>query len=312
MFIKYPSIENSYRTKEIASWLGQYPDLGNEWFVAQEKIDGANIQIVFFPNESYKIYSRNQEVDWRFYNVGEVLSRQEWKRFFGYAQFFAEKNNIVLRLYGELFGQGIQNRVHYCDNKNILFFDASIGGNFLCYEQFCALFSNLLHEHFCVPILSENLNGLECALSCDEKFDSLVSKIYLGDATKNVAEGIVLKPKYKTYQSQQGSVFYLKKKNEKFAEKIKTDKLDNRVDEKALLLKSQFAHYVNENRVLSVFSKQGQIAKQAQIGDYIRLVIADAREDFEKDVDVSELTKDELKIVYNVGGIVVNILKKYL
>lgn len=312
MFVKYPSIENSYREKEIYSWLSYHPSLLNEVFVAQEKIDGANIQFVFLPNEMYKIYSRNQEVDWRFYNVGEVLSRREWKRFFGYAQTFVEKNNITLRLYGELFGQGVQNRVRYCDNKNILFFDAWVGEEFLCYEKFRSLFSDLLHEHFCVPVLSENLNGLKDALSYNENFDSLVSKMYLGSGAKHIAEGFVIKPRYKMFQSSQGSVFYLKKKNEKFSENTKTERPEKQLDEKVLSLKSQFVHYINENRVLSVFSKHGQIERQNQIGDYIRLIINDAIGDFEKDTDMSELTKDELKTVFNVGNIVAALLRKYL
>lgn len=38
MFIKYPSIENSYRAKEIERWLEFAPELINEEFVITEKI----------------------------------------------------------------------------------------------------------------------------------------------------------------------------------------------------------------------------------------------------------------------------------
>lgn len=312
MFVKYPSIENSYREKEIFSWLSYHPSLVDEIFVVQEKIDGANIQFVFVPNQIYEIYSRTQKADSSFYGIGEILVRQEWKTFLSIAQKYVDENDVVLRLYGEIFGQNIQNRIYYCEGKKILFFDASVDGHFLCNEDFWRLFGELSHWHFCVPVLTYNLKGLEAALAYNETFDSLVAKEYLGNDAKAIAEGVVVKPRYKTYQSPEGSLFYLKKKNEKFAEKTKVNKPEKQIDYSILSLKNQFVDYVNENRVLSVFSKCGEIQDVKQIGQYIQLIIADAREDFERDTDISNLTKDELKTVYNVGNIIVNILKKYL
>lgn len=311
MFVKYPSIENSYREKEIYSWLSYHPSLLNEVFVAQEKIDGANIQFVFAPNVPYELYSRTQKASLSFYGIGEILARKEWQVFLDVVQKYVNEHDIVLRLYGEIFGQNIQKRAHYCADKNILFFDASINGLFFCHEGFCDLFRKLSHGHLRVPVLTDNLQGLESAIAYDETFISLVSKMYLGKDTKTVAEGIVIKPRYLTYQSPEGSLFYLKKKNEKFVEKT-VEKSEKQIDEGILSLRNKFVGYVNENRVLSIFSKHGQIENMKQIGNYIQLTIADAKEDFEKDIDVSELTKDELKTVYNVGNVVVNILKKYL
>ena len=39
-FLKYPSIDNHYRSKEIAMWLHYHPTLAKERFIAREKLDG--------------------------------------------------------------------------------------------------------------------------------------------------------------------------------------------------------------------------------------------------------------------------------
>ena len=71
--------------------------------------------------------------------------------------------------------------------------------------------------------------------------------------------------------------------------------------------------YVNENRVLSVFSKEGEISEPNEIGHYIKMVVEDAINDFEKDYDCSGLDKNQRKQIFKSGNKeIVKVLEKYL
>ena len=77
-------------------------------------------------------------------------------------------------------------------------------------------------------------------------------------------------------------------------------------------LKAEFLTYINENRLESVFSKYGVIEKPQQIGEYIRYMLEDAKEDFLKDNDVSVLHKETLKEIFNAGHNIMKLLKEKL
>ena len=82
-------------------------------------------------------------------------------------------------------------------------------------------------------------------------------------------------------------------------------------DTEIIRLNAEFMRYINDNRLQSVFSKYGPIQEPAQIGDFIRWIIADAREDFLKDFgeEVAALEGKQLRKVYNVGRTVAEMLK---
>lgn len=75
---------------------------------------------------------------------------------------------------------------------------------------------------------------------------------------------------------------------------------------------AEFKSYITENRLLSVFSKEGQIQSPKEIGKYIKLLLTDAQDDFLKDNDISHLDKQQQKDVFNVGSLIANMLKSYL
>ena len=69
---------------------------------------------------------------------------------------------------------------------------------------------------------------------------------------------------------------------------------------------------MTENRLINIFSQHGEIQDKKEIGEYIRLLIEDAKKDFLKDVDLPVLDKNERKQVFNAGSKPFQLLQKYL
>ena len=72
--------------------------------------------------------------------------------------------------------------------------------------------------------------------------------------------------------------------------------------------------YITENRLQNLFSKMGEIERPNQIGDYIRAMLQDAKEDFLKDFgdDFSALSAKDHKAVFNAGRKIAHMLKERL
>jgi len=310
MFKRYNSIENHYRQKYILNSLSQQPELENCKYSIREKVDGANVQFFFQKGKKMEVGKRSsflKEED-SFYDIWSVVARNDsiLQRF----QDFVDAGDFKLRVYGELFGPAIQNRVDYGPIKNILFFDIELDGQMVSQQKFEEIMKLLNLEDEMVPLvgyadsLTEALN-----FSCD--FDSKVIA-----KENNPAEGIVIKPYEKEYTMGNGSRFLLKKKSEKFKEKEskgKAPKVEENLPQEVVSLMLEFRGYVNKNRVLSVFSKHGEIESPKEIGKYIQLVMDDAKEDFLKDNELPEgLEKKVEKKIFNVGGHIVNLLKEHL
>lgn len=322
-FKKYPSIENSYRQREIDTWLKYYPELANEQFVATCKIDGCNTNIWFYPNGEIKIGKKttfigyiNQDVFFQGVNVSQLLkSNDAYLQMLNYFSKLSSDFGNVYTLYGELFGKGIQKRVNYGDGKYFRAFDLMIDEKIVSFKEFRNHFESIgdIPKADIYDLMIPKVgffHSLEEALAFNVIFKSLLTPE--GYDKDNFEEGVVIKPYNKVYTSPQGSIFYLKKKNPKFADKEGTSEKEKRpVDEGLKGLNQEFRSYINENRVLDVFSKYGTISQMSQIGDYIRYVIEDAKEDFLKDNDFTG-DKSAEKIVYNCGSLILDILKKHL
>lgn len=307
-FKKFISLENSYREKYINRMVDYYPHLLDEQYVITEKIDGSNFQWAFFPDGVVRAGSRNSYLDingsfqganiQQLYEAHYILLSEllEW----------AVADNVVIRLYGELHGQGIQKRVDYGPEKKLLYFAMTVDEQWLSFYDFENIMVEYGGDGYIVPII-EIANSLQDALDFNTKFNSLLS-----DGENNLTEGVVIQPYANVYPDQNGSPFVIKKKNSEFDEqKVKTEKI---IDPTVAALNSQFKAYINESRVLSVFSKDGEISSPKEIGKYIKLILEDAKVDFEKDFgdELIELDKTQLKDVFNVGSLVANLLKGYL
>ena len=104
----------------------------------------------------------------------------------------------------------------------------------------------------------------------------------------------------------------IKKKNKKFLDKHnKVNKEKKDIPATALAWHKEFLEYITENRLIDLFAKRGKIERMDQIGDYIRWMIEDAKEDFLKDHTAYDKAFD--KVVFNsAGGKVVAMLKGHM
>lgn len=326
-FLKYPSIENAYREKHIIQWLRHYPELYDETFLLQEKMHGSNIQFEVHPRGQCFIYSRKQrigeidllssvwppqEINFQGADIIEVITN----RFDGMTldllkrlHTLAMHNQSVIRAYGELCGPRIQKGVYYCDKPTIFFFDISQNGMFLSPFMFYELMQSF--RETAVATVA-GVRGVWMAVNFDISQAHHIPDGYTD--LDNIIEGAVIKPFYTVYQDGPKEIFYLKKKNDAFKEKQKSPKETKPVDAKLVAMNHKFLDYITYNRIESVFSKHGTIQESNQIGDYIKLVIEDALEDFAKDYEhgFNQLNKAERKYVTKAGGTVAQKLKEYL
>jgi len=79
-------------------------------------------------------------------------------------------------------------------------------------------------------------------------------------------------------------------------------------------LNLEFRSYLTDMRLRGVFSKHGEIERPEQIGDYIRWMLADAREGFVKDhaEAFDALSNPEQRRALHVGSTIARMLNKYL
>jgi Rnl2 family RNA ligase len=315
---KYCSIENSYREKFIQNAITQFPELLHVDYVLTEKLHGSHVALVFESSNKLTICSRNRilsDAD-KHYGIRNVLQNDLQDLATKFKQYSSSIDKAVT-LHGEIFGPGIQKGVDYGATKQVRIFDMRIEDDLVPFKFMIDTFIDLDLSplEYVVPNLGI-ISGLEAALNFDTEFDSHFTSVGV-DNGSNICEGIVIKPYDKVYVLSNGPTFYLKKKNVKFSEKSKVAKpaKDRRsFSDTAHKLREEFLSLINENRVKSVFSKEGEIESPKEIGKYITLVVEDAITDIVKDYgeEFHALEKKERKYVLNVGQQIVRILHKYL
>lgn len=322
-FVKYPSIENSYRDKYLRYMKEKYPDLERESFVLQEKVDGANFQT--FITKDVVVHSKRNSVlnpGDKFYGWEEVV--RSYGELYKLVQQGMISDNIeTVRLYGELYGGGIQNRVAYSETKNICYYDLCIKWPGECQERFVDArffrsFMDGFSEKLKMPPISirvpehELSFGLKDALNVSLERDTLLSDGTI-DGDKQI-KGYVIKPWENVYLDGNGSPFRLKMKNEKFMDGGSPKKLPKELPEHIKAGRDVFSEYLNENRVKDYFSKNGEIQSDKQIGEYLSGITKDAISDLRKDWGgFDESSKDEQKQITRIAGnVLMPILRKYL
>ena len=307
---KYPDIENHYRQKEIDRWLERYPELANERFVLEEKIDGANFQIIVNGQTKEKTYaSRNMILGetTNFFDYQNVI-KSHMDRIDEFISWWGKFDE--LRIFGELFGKGIQNCIDYGDEKYYRIFDVYIDKVWVAPEDIEAA-NTSLGLNIIIPIISNFVTSLQEALDFDIEINSPFNP-----KENNLMEGIVIKPYDKIYLDHNNQPFFLKKKNPEFNEQAKKkNKVPIIVDKDIESMQQLFVQYLNENRVLSAFSKIGEIDNPKDIGKYIIMITEDAKKDFLQDYNDDFIALDikQQKKVYSIAGkIIVPILNRYL
>ncbi len=291
-YIKYPSIENSYNNRYISKMVEHCGDMSDVRFVIHEKLDGCNIKLQFNPDGRVCVGKRNSWLEYgqKFNDIWNTLDRYD---FSGVKRYSAQTGKIIT-LYGELYGEGIQNRVRYGEKK-IAIFEMWADSELITQKKLGVLLEKLDIVHLSPPKLAI-VTGLGAALAYLETFDSKIL-----NEENNTAEGIVIKP-YDEVLSYGHDIFMLKKKSSKFEERPRKAKKPSLVSSEFKRVKAMFNLYMNQNRVASVFSKEGPIQEPSQIGHYIKLVVEDAKVDFLKDHPDLELSKDDMTKIYKASG----------
>lgn len=315
MFMKYPSLENHYQGKTISMWLQYNPILTETLFIATEKIHGANFSVEFTSDGDVFLSKRSGRIEEgeSFYGVREVWAKIAGR--FGWANDLAKITRDFTRapasitLFGELFGSNIQKGVDYGPEKQIRFFDIAVNGKLCPVSSLCSILATYGCADLMVPIVGY-ATGIEAALALNENFDSMI----LG-REGNPSEGLVIKPFHDSFEYD-GSYFAIKKKAAAFLEnkaQPRVVKQSKDISPEAAILRERFKDYVNENRLEGIFSKEGRIEDRGQIGQYIALLLEDARVDFEKENEgFSLLNPAEKKLVTSANKQAADLVKAAL
>ena len=251
MFLKYPSLTNHY---EIEAGT-----LFNEMVSVTEKLDGSNISLIIEPTGEYRYASRNQLVSDDWCNV-KKLSKEVHEVLVGYATQYGVRLNV----YGEVISPKILRRLPY--KEQTAWYSIAINEEMLPSDTFYYLFNAMKIIDCAVPHYTL---PLEEALKFDvETFKSL----YTGDKDE-VAEGIVIKPLHSTHFNDK--IFAIKKKSKRFSER-KPEVTKSLIKEDLTEEEKEFLSLLNESRVLSYYSKYGEMTSLKQMGEYIHGIFTDA------------------------------------
>jgi Rnl2 family RNA ligase len=283
-FVKYSSIENSYRSKEIA----EIRRLGFdqvEW-VATEKVHGCNFGL--HPIDGQVRPSKREGLtDGSFYGCQAVVE-----------ELTAKVLAIGLPIYGELFGHGIQKGVAYGE-KRFASFDIMRDGEYIPYDEFVSLCDTHGVER-CVEIARGSFNEL---LELDPSFPTRMSAC----GSQDTAEGFVMKPVTALRFTNGGRVI-LKKKSPGFSEQTKgpKPKVSVELTEQQQTVFSAAQEYVTQAKLDCVLSKLGE---DPPFNDVFAAMLADVLEELGKDeVDLS--TFDSLR--RPLGNVIGPLIRKSL
>ena len=204
----------------------------------------------------------------------------------------------------------MQKGIDYGLDQRIRFFGLAINDEFQPFfelQTFCDGLGVYVPIVPVIALVTTPMKALENALAYDTRFVTRLGP----EKDDNICEGVVIQPFNTRFVDRKGRTFMLKKKNAEFMEKKVEKKAPAPEDTEITRLNAEFMRYINDNRLQSVFSKYGPIQEPAQISDFIRWIIADAREDFLKDFgeEVAALEGKQLRKVYNVGRTVAEMLK---
>jgi len=283
-FVKYSSIENSYRAKEIAL-IREYGFDRVEW-AATEKLHGSNFGLHIVDGQ-VRPSKREGLTDGSFYGCQAVVE-----------ELTPKIQALGLSVYGELFGHGIQKGVAY-GPKRFAAFDIMRDGEYIPYDEFVSLCDTHGIER-CVEIARGSLDEL---LAIDPSFPTRMSKC----GSEDTAEGFVLKPTV-IARFPNGSRVILKKKSPGFSEQSKGAKpkvvIELTDSQQELFVRA--TEYATQAKLDCVLSKMGE---DPPFNDVFAAMLADVLEELGKDeVDLS--TFDSLR--RPLGNVIGPLIRKSL
>ena len=321
-FTKFPSLENTYRQKEIDKIVMM--EIKDQWVVT-EKVHGANFSFWVYKNVEtkeidIKCAKRSGwiEEDEKFFNYKSVLEK--------YRPMLEKLRGDVLDnfvIYGELFGGNIQSGMCYSLEQDFVAFDmrwinedGSLG---LPLDKLTML---TLKDDYNLPVtpLIGVYDTFEEALAVEESFTSkLIRQDFDGKEGHKEAEGVVIEPNNAVYEPN-GSRVYLKKKTKRFLEKGGKPNIKHKVpmllQESVQLKLDEALLFLNNNRFDSVVSKIGEVSIK-DIGKVMGLltqdIVVDMEKDLEQSVDLWFETKGEKQLfMKNLQKVVQDFVKPIL
>lgn len=293
-FTKFPSLENTYRQKEIDKI--QSMMIKDKWIVT-EKVHGANFS--FWLKEEHlsvegiglcstvviKCAKRSGwiEEDEKFFNYRPVVEKYRDSLEQLYYHLSSTHGYKEIVVHGELFGGNIQSGMCYPEQQDFIAFDLKCDG---IARTKTTSFTILNGFNIPTTPIIGVYNSLEDALSVDESFDSLLMREgFSGSDNHKEAEGVVIEPNNPVFEPN-GSRIYLKKKTKRFLEKGGKPNVKHKTvttcSEKVNALLTQSESYINENRLNAVTSKIGEVTIK-DIVKVMGLLTQDIIVDLEKD-----------------------------
>ncbi len=306
-FVKYPSIENSDRTKVIR-YIEMMSIQNKEWVVLN-KIHGGNASI-FTDGFTIKPGKRTDfivDTDGTFNNLTVIVSEMKNTIKMVYKYLCYKYGVEDITIYGEVAGGNyphpdvpkpphavkIQKGVFYSPHNFFYMFDIKVGNKFVNHDEVeyvgdrfdilyakplfkgtlkeCLEYPNdfidPLHKEFNLPPITEG--------QCYEGTDNIIGTI---------TEGKVIKPNVSLNFSN-GKRVILKDKNEYFSESTKKKKVPkdpHKWSIEGAKLFSILSTFVTENRLKNVLS-HGHVIGQKDFGKLMGIMNKDVWDDFVKD-----------------------------
>jgi len=314
--IRYRSIENHYLSKHVNYNKERFKkELETTIWCVEEKLHGANVSFLLRPNVPIKHFARRFEIFGNEFNSSASLF-QFYDARLEKMQKYCDTSGESIRIYGELFGPGINKGVDYGPQKRIRFFNIMVNDTLITPLRANA-FTYILGVQDLFIIILGLFNTLDEALEFDPKINSTYSEKEYEEG-ENICEGVVIKPYNQNLEYMKNGMkkqFYLKNKNEKFLEKKqKSTKKKKHVPIEVHKWHETFLSYIHEQRMESVFSKEGRIDDLRDLGKFIPLIMLDASDTFfkEEEFPVNQFSKNEQRYIFNASKEIVNLLKEEL
>jgi Rnl2 family RNA ligase len=330
-FIKFPSIENMYRTKFV-NHIHKYGFTNGEW-ICTEKIHGCNLSL-HVCGEEFDIGSRNQ-----FLNGANHCGTIHYVE---YLEDIAKNLYSVLGLkdeqmviFGEWYGgfyphsevervdnaTRVQKEVLYSPSNHFSAFSLVVvnkeNKKWYDYHTRTKLFKEA-GVPYCKPLCIGTFQ--EC-IDYPNEFETTIPKEFgLPSIEGNICEGVVIEPVIVRFFPT-GSRVVLKNKNEKHSEKSKVKKHaqkdwkeEFKFGEEGERKFNEAVKYVTENRLRNVLSHIGEVTNK-DFGKVMGLFIKDVMEEFSKecgeDFDDEKMTEKEHKMFGKlIGGECQKILRQ--
>lgn len=296
-FVKYNSLENHYRSKFIDNVELKVPD--DQKWIATEKIHGANFSI-WFNGDELQLAKRTGFIEDgdKFFNYQQAITNQLLEDIEAMYMALDKSAQLsfgdVLVIDGELYGQGVQRGVEYCDDQRFVAFGMRINN-----EAHPTGLSLDLMDSYGIPIVPILHRGtMRELIEMNNVFDSVLAKNNGIDKSPNIAEGFVISTCNTFHYLPSGSSCVIKSKNDKFSEsapKARKAKVKAELTDGQEHILSELNRHITDNRLKNVLSKIG-VPTQKDFGKVMGLLTKDCVEEYNKEND-SNITKDEAWII---------------